>query len=330
MLEQKIYEFVKKHQLIENGDKIVLGISGGPDSICMLDILCKMVEKEQIDFQIFVAHINHGLRENAEKDEKFVEGFCKKREIPFFVKHVQLKELAKMQKKGIEEMGRIVRYDFFDEIFEKTGSNKIATAHNCNDNAETILMNLFRGTGMKGLIGIEKKNRKYIRPLLEIQRQEIEEYLKQNNIIARHDESNDDNSYTRNKIRNLVLPYLEKEFNPNIITTLQRLSDIIKEEEEYWQKEIAQIYEEICISCSEKEIILDLRKFNELEKVVQKRMIFYSIQKLFGWAKGIEKVHIDDIIKLCNNNIGNKYLTPNKHIKIVTQKKQLKITAVNC
>lgn len=330
MLEPKIYELITKEKLIEDGDKIVLGVSGGPDSICLLDILQKIWQKKEIHFEIVVAHINHGLRENAKKDEAFVEDFCTQRKISYYVKHADIKQIAKMQKKGIEETARAVRYEFFDEILQKTRSQKIAIAHNANDHAETILMNILRGTGPKGLIGIEKKNGKYIRPLLETKRSEIEEYLKQNGIVARHDESNDDNYYTRNKIRNIVLPYIEKEFNSNMITTLKRLSDIIKEEEEYWEKQIPKIYQEILILEGETEIILDLKKFNTLEKVIQKRMILYSIQKIFGWAKGIEKIHIEDIIKLCNNNIGNKYLTPNKHLKIVTQKKQLKIMAVTC
>ncbi len=330
MLEQKIYEFIQKHQLIENGDKVVLGVSGGPDSICMLNILNQIKKQAWIDFEMVVGHVNHGLRENAVGDEEFVKQFCEEREITYFIRKVNVKEIAQRQKRGLEETGRMVRYTFFDEILKKTMSNKIAIAHNCNDNAETILMNLFRGTGTKGLIGIETKNGKYIRPLLETKRADIEEYLRQNGIVARHDESNEDNTFTRNKIRNMVLPYLEKEFNSNMLAALQRLSDIIKEEEAYWQKEMARIYREICISESETEMILDLKKFNDLEKVVQKRMIFYSIQKLFGYVKGIEKIHIDDIIKLCNNNIGNKYLTPNKHLKIVTQKKQLKIIAVTC
>ena len=339
MLEQKILNFVTKYKLIEDGDKIVLGVSGGPDSICMLDILYKISKK--INFEIVVCHINHGLRENAILDEEFVKEFCEERKIDFFVKHVNIAEIAKEQKRGLEETGRIVRYDFFDEIMKKTNSNKIAIAHNENDNAETIIMNILRGTGVRGLVGMEKISGKYIRPLIETKRFEIEEYLKQNNIVARYDESNDENIYTRNRIRNVVLPYVQKEFNPNIVTALNRLSDIAKEQEEYLETQTIKNYEKICIEeinlsnnyeqnkSNNAEIILDLKMFNTLEKVIQKRIILYSINKIFGTTKSIEKIHIEDIIKLCNHNIGNKYLTPNKNTKIVTQKKQLKIMAVS-
>lgn len=329
MLEQKVYDCITKYQLIENGDRVVLGVSGGPDSIAMLNILHKIRQSGLLNFEIFVAHINHGLRENAKLDEVFVENFCQEMKVPFFVKHVYVAEIAKQQKRGLEETGRKVRYDFFDEIQQKVDANKIAIAHNQNDLAETIIMNILRGTGTKGLIGIEKKTGKYIRPLLEAQRFEIEAYLKEERIEARQDESNSDNTFTRNKIRNIVLPYLEKEFNPSIIGTLERLSELAKEQEEYLEKQTIRVYGKICISENERnEVILNIKEFNKQEKLLQKRIILYSISKLFGTTKGIEKVHIDDIIKLCNNNIGNKYLTPNKRVKIGLQDKKLKITKI--
>ncbi len=338
MLERKIFDFVTKNKLIEKGDKIILGVSGGPDSICMLAILHKI--SNEIGFEIAVCHINHGLRENADIDEAFVKDFSQKIQVPFFAKHVNIKEIAKEQKRGIEESGRMVRYQFFDEIMHQTDSNKIAIAHNCNDHAETIIMNILRGTGTRGLVGIEKKNGKYIRPLIETKREEIEEYLKQNHIVARYDESNADNTYTRNKIRNVVVPYIKKDFNPNIIEGLQRLSQIAKEQEEYLRKQTAKFYEDLCIEecnvtkdyeynkSNNAEIIIDLKKFNQLDLLMQKKILFYAIDKIFGTTNRIEKVHIDAILKLCNNNIGNKYLTPNKNLKIVTQKKQLKIIAI--
>lgn len=329
MLEQKVCEFIMKYRLIENGDRVVLGVSGGPDSIAMLNILSKIRQNGLLDFEIFVAHVNHGLRENAKLDEAFVEDFCKKMKVRCFVKQAHVAEIAKREKRGLEETGRKVRYDFFDEIQQKVGANKIGIAHNQNDQAETILMNILRGTGIKGLVGIEKKNGKYIRPLLETQRFEIEAYLKEENMEARQDESNNDNAFTRNKIRNVVLPYLEKEFNPSVVGALERLSKLAKEQEEFLEKQIAQVYDEICISENlPNEIILNIREFNKQEKLMQKRIILYAIEKLFGSTKGIEKVHIEDVIKLCNNNIGNKYLTPNKRVKIGLQDKKLKITKI--
>ena len=372
MLEQKIIETIDKYNLIESGDKIVLGVSGGPDSICMLNILNKI--KNDLKFDIVVAHINHGIRENAKYDEEYVKKFCEKIKVKCFILHAKVKEIAEKEKRGIEETGRIVRYNFFDEIMHKTNSNKIAIAHNANDNAETIIMNMIRGSGTNGLKGIDAKNGVYIRPLIKIQREDIEKYCKENNLKPRHDESNDENIYTRNKIRNIAIPYIKLELNPNIIDTLNRLSDIAKEELDYIKIQTEKVYEDICLyenilvkdvynkedkakiildtqneskyvnnnkkrnnidnelekmidNDESKVVILNLKKFNEEHITIQKRIILYSINKLFGSTKGIEKIHIDDIIKLCNNNIGNKFLTPNKKIKIVIKNKKIYIIA---
>ncbi len=337
MLKEKVLETIKKYSLITSGDKIVLGVSGGPDSISMLNILNEI--KKELNFEIVVAHINHGIRENAKIDEKFVKEFCEKKNIEIYILNTNIKELAEKEKRGLEETGRKVRYEFFDEVLEKTGSNKIAIAHNQNDNVETIIMNILRGTGLSGLKGIEAQNGKYIRPLIECKRTEIEKYCEEEKLNPRHDESNDENIYTRNKIRNIAIPYIEKELNPNIIDTINRLSEIVKDDLNYLNVQTEEAYKNMCLEEKipqedvynvEKEarIILDLKKFNNENIAIQKRIILYSINKLFGSTKGIEKIHIEDIIKLCNNNVGNKFLTPNKNTKIVIKNKKIYIETV--
>lgn len=326
-MEDKILQTITKYNLIESGDKIVLGVSGGPDSVCMLIVLNKL--KEKLGFEIVVCHVNHGLRENAKIDEEYVLKMCESLGIKCFVHHADIKNKAKELKRGIEETGRIIRYDFFNEILKQENANKIAIAHNNNDHVETIIMNIMRGAGPSGLKGIEPKSGKYIRPLVEIKRDEIEEYTKQFN--PRHDESNDENEFTRNKIRNIVIPYIKREFNPNILDTITRLSAISKEENRYLELQTENAYEDMLVEEKEnKKIVLDLKKFNSYDTVIEKRVILYSINKLFGSTKGIEKIHIDDIIKLCNNNIGNKYLTPNKNTKIVIKNKQIFLIPVQC
>ena len=149
----------------------------------------------------------------------------------FFVKKENVTYLAKQQKKGTEEIGRQIRYEFFNEILTETDSNKIATAHNSNDRAETVILNILRGSGISGLKGIEvMREQKYIRPLIDINRTDIEKYCKENGLNPRYDESNDENIYSRNKVRNIIIPYIKKEFNPNIIKTINRLSAVETEE----------------------------------------------------------------------------------------------------
>lgn len=324
MVEEKVLDTIKKYKLIEDNDKIVVAVSGGPDSICLLDILQK--NREKLNIQLFVAHINHGIRKNSTIDEEYVENYCKNRNIDFFVLHADVIKRATKEKRGIEETGRTVRYEFFDEVLSKTNSNKIAIAHNSNDNAETIIMNMLRGSGTAGLKGIEvKKDNKYIRPLIKCEREEIELYCKENVLNPRHDESNDENVYTRNKIRNIVIPYIKKEFNPNIIKTINRLSEISLEETKYIEKATEEAFKEVLESeeLENNRVIISLAKFNKLELVIKRRLILYTINMIFGNTNGIEKIHIDDIINMCEKNIGNKFLMPNKNIKVLVKNKKI-------
>lgn len=300
----------------------------GPDSICLLDILNEIKIQGIINFNLFVAHINHMIREEAIEDEEYVKKYCKDNNIKFFSKRIDIIAESKKNKTGTEETGRKARYDFFEEILNKTNSNKIATAHTANDNAETVLMNIIRGSGTSGLKGIQAvRENKFIRPLIDITKEEIEQYCEERNLNPRIDKTNKENIYTRNKIRNLLIPYIQKEFNPNIIKTLNRLSEISNKENEYLENVVENTYKEIVIQenlePNNKYIELDLKKFNLLEKVIKSRIIIYTISKLLGNCQGIELIHIKDIIKLCENNIGNKFLIPNKKVKIIVKNKKI-------
>lgn len=322
-MEEKILEIIKQYNLIESGDKIVIGVSGGPDSMCLLNILYKISKdnKYNLSFDICVAHINHMIRKEADEETKYVENFCNKRNIKIYIKKENVVKIADEEKIGLEEAGRNIRYQFFEQILKETKSNKIAIAHNLNDRAETVLMNLIRGSGPLGLKGIEpKRNNIYIRPLIQINRKEIEKYCEEEKLEPKFDKSNRDNTYTRNKVRNLLIPYIEKEFNPNIIESITKLAEIITDEQNYLEKIVNNIYIELLIEEKKNEIILDLKEFNKQDIVIKRKIILYTINKLLKTTKNIEKIHIEDIIKLCNNNIGNKYLTPNKNIKVFLKK----------
>lgn len=279
-MEEKIQKTIKQYNMIESGDKIVLGVSGGPDSICMLEILNKL--KNEFKFDIVVAHVNHMIREEAEEDEKYVLEFCKNRKIECYTKKIDVLELSKMEKISTEEAGRKARYKFFEEILKITNSNKIATAHTANDNAETVLMNIIRGSGMSGLKGIEEKRDVYIRPLIYTLREEIEKFCEENSLNPRIDKTNMENIYTRNKIRNLLIPFIQKEFNPNIIDGINRLSAIAKQENEYLEKVTEEAFLTLYINeeSNKEQIALELKKFNSLELVIKNRIVLYTINKL--------------------------------------------------
>ena len=342
--EDKVLETIKKYKMIENGDKVVIGVSGGPDSMSLLNCLYSL--KDKLKIEIYVAHINHMIRAEADEETEYVKEFCSRKGIEFFCKKIDVEKEAKSLKIGTEEAGRNVRYEFFEEVAQRVGASKIATAHNSNDNAETILMNLLRGTSVSGLKGIEKvRDGKFIRPIIECSRHEVEEYCEKENLNPKYDKSNAENIYTRNKVRNLLIPFIQKEFNPNILEGINRLSNLAAEQESFLNSIAQKEYEEILIEekniglkngekgnnsienidkksngSNDKLIILDLRKFNMLSDVVRSRVILYAIARVCGTTNGIEKVHVDDILKLCSNNIGNKFLVPKKGLYIKVNK----------
>lgn len=329
MLEEKVQKTIKKYELIKNGDNLVIGVSGGPDSMALLNILINLKQSSNINFEICVAHINHMIRKEADEETSYVEEFCKKNSIQCYVKKEKVEKFAKNNKIGTEEAGRKLRYEFFDEIAKKVNANKVATAHNANDNAETVLMNIIRGSSTAGLKGIEPiRDNYYIRPLIEATRNEIEEYCNEEELNPKYDKTNKENIYTRNKIRNLLIPYIEKEFNPQIISSINRLSYLAASENNFLDKLVAQNYEKIKIEEAlgnkhlegKNTIILSLKEFNKLDLVIKNRLVLYTINRLLGTSQNVEKIHIEDIIKLCKNNIGNKYLVPNKKIKILVDK----------
>mgnify|MGYP002615100892 FL=1 len=312
MLKEQVLNTIKKYDLINENDKIICGVSGGPDSICMLDILKDL--KEELKFELIVCHVNHLIREEAISDEEYVVNYCKVNNIKYYVKRIDVKKYADNNKQGTEEAGRNVRYEFFEEILQKEGANKIAIAHNKNDKIETIIMNMLRGSGISGLKGIEpKRENKYIRPLIETERTSIEEYCEEKNLRPRIDKTNFINDCTRNKIRNVVIPYIKNEFNPNIINTMDRLSSIIEEENRYLEKITIDVFEKLKIKEEKGHLVLKLKEFNKQDIVIKKRLILYAINKTIGNVQNIEKVNINDIIKLCEKNIGNKLNAKQKY-----------------
>ena len=225
---EKLEEYIIKNKLIDVNDKIVIGVSGGPDSLCLLYLLNEL--KEKYNLTLIVAHINHMIRQEADFEENFVKETSNKLGLTFYSKKVDVLKEASEYKKSTEEYARKVRYDFFEEIFNKENANKIVVAHNQNDNVETILMNIVRGTGLDGLLGIEVKTKNIIRPLLCVTRDEIEQYCKEKNLTPMIDKTNFETIYTRNKMRNIIIPNL-KEINPNILNVVTRMSTILKDED---------------------------------------------------------------------------------------------------
>ena len=219
---QRVKTYVEKHHMLQEHDHVITGVSGGADSVCLLFML-KELEKE-MPLELTAVHIHHGLRgDSADADEKYVKALCRRLGVECLTFHENVEQYAKDQRLTLEEAGRNIRRRIFEQVCREKNGTKIALAHHQNDNAETLLWNLSRGCGLRGLGGIspvEGENISYIRPLLCVQRREIEAFLQENGIAYCTDETNLEDHYTRNRLRNHVIPYLEQEINPQ---TVQRI-----------------------------------------------------------------------------------------------------------
>ncbi len=211
-LEYRVMRSIQTRGLLVPGDKVLVGVSGGADSVCLLRVLNAL--RERLGIVLHAAHVNHGLRgAEAEADEAFVQTLCDELAIPLSVHRADVGSLAKERGCGVEEMGREVRYAFFRRLVQERGMTKIAVAHNADDNVETILMAHLRGTGLAGLSGMAWEREGIIRPLLDVSRAEIEAYMRGR--AYRTDRTNGDTTYFRNRVRLELLPYLKKQCNPN-------------------------------------------------------------------------------------------------------------------
>lgn len=238
----KVKETISRYALLQPGDKVLVALSGGADSVCLLSVLQEL--SRELQLSLVAAHVNHGLRgQESDDDEAFVRKLCTERNVPLFVCRADVAALAKKNKCGLEEAGRNKRYSFFREIAEQEQLNKIATAHHAGDNVETVLMRLIRGTGPLGLGGIPCRNGNVVRPLLYVNRTEIEQYLQENGLAWREDSSNKETVYTRNKIRHQLIPVLEEEFNPNFQKNFSEQIELYASGAAYLEKVVQKLFE---------------------------------------------------------------------------------------
>lgn len=296
-MEDKALATICKYKLIEKNDNIVLGLSGGPDSMALLYVL--LSAKKQMDFNLWIAHINHGVRgAEALKDELFVKELSDSLDLPFFSTRVDMLALAKKEGISAEEAGRKLRYGFFREILKSKGAGKIAVAHNKKDQAETLLMRIMRGTGIDGLKGMDFQTDDIIRPILDIDRWEIEKYIEDRNIDTVLDKTNLETIYTRNKVRLELMPYIEENFNPNIVDTLFRLSENASLDSKFLEAYSLKRYTSLLKSKDESSIVVKYDKFKIEDEAIKRRIIRRAILDLRASLQGIEEIHISSVVNL--------------------------------
>ncbi|MDT8715752.1 tRNA lysidine(34) synthetase TilS [Clostridium sp. 19966] len=304
----KVINFIDKNSMLAQGDKVVVALSGGPDSICLIDILNKL--KGKYDIELFAAHLNHCLRgEEADADEQYAKEFCSERNIAFYSKRVDINKLVKEKNISSETAGRQARYEFFNELKDKIGAQKIAIAHNSNDQAETLLMRLIRGSGIEGMNGIKPvRDSIYIRPILILNRNEIESYCEENQLKPRIDKTNYENIYNRNKIRLELIPYIQENFNKDIVSTLNRFSYLISVDDEFINDQVNKKFNNLCEKANNSIIIKNSVK-NEKEAITS-RIIRKAITSLIGSTNDIEMINVYDVMKLFELGTGKKVDLP--------------------
>ncbi len=305
-LLEAFQQVLLKHELVERQDKILIAVSGGVDSAVLLDLFSHVQEKFELELQVI--HINHGLRgSESDGDADFVMEFAKRYQLKCLQKRVDTRTYAISNKLSIEDSARILRYRFFDDMLRTTQFNKVATAHNADDQAETILDHLMRGSGIRGLAGIAVKRDHYIRPLLNLSRHEIEHYAAENKIKYRIDSSNWELKYKRNRIRHELIPYIKRQFNPKINQVLIRSGEIFRETENYLMHQAAEALQKCLISSKSNEFILHLPPFLNTISILQQYIIFNILEKL-GMQKNLLRYQsMDRIIKLAQEGkSGNR------------------------
>lgn len=283
-MNNKVLKTVKKYNMLSKGDRVLIGVSGGADSIALLEFFVSV--KEKYDLDICVAHIEHGIRgEDSVNDAEFVENYCKKLGVNFYLKTIDAPNLAKKAKMGVEEYSRMARYDFFNTI----ECDKIATAHNLTDNIETLLFRLARGTGLKGACSIPAVRGKIIRPFIEVSSGEIRKWCNDNNIPYRVDCTNSDSAYSRNLIRLEILPLFEK-LNANYQDNIENFISDVNEDYAFIDDYVKSIYPEIV-----KNNEIDLTKLNELDLSIKKRILIMFFDEN-GYS--LSRIHLQSVIDI--------------------------------
>jgi len=297
-LIQSVEKTILEFSMLQQRDKVLVAVSGGPDSVALVHVLLAI--QKTFDLQLGVAHLDHGYRPSAAaEDARFVSALCQKLGLPSHVTKTDIQDLHQRQGGSLEALGRKARYDFFSRIAQKFGYNKIALGHHADDNAELVLMNLFRGSGPLGLSGMPPvRNNRYIRPLIEQTREGIMAFLQQNQIAFVLDVTNSDLRFLRNRIRHELMPDLIHNYNPNLVDTLNRTAAIIRSEENWLNQHSDPLFNTL----AEKEtasVRVSISKLLENHTVMQRRVIRTAIEHVKGNLKGITLQHIDAVLHLC-------------------------------
>ena len=310
--EEKIKTYCQNNRLIIEKDRILIGISGGADSVCLF--LVMVLLRKVWNTELFAIHVNHQLRgSEAKEDEEFVRTLCEKYQVPLEIVSKDVADIARQQKVSEEEAGRNVRYQAFFQYGENVGATKIAVAHHKNDQAETVLHHLCRGSGIEGMAGIHPIRGKIIRPLLCCTRLEIEEFLQNRGQKYQVDSTNLKNTYTRNKLRNQVIPYLEREINTQTVEHMAEAAEQFLEATQYMEEKTKEVYAKLVKEQTAEEFLqnyVDVKELQKEHRFMQKRVLRKVLEQMASEQKEFSHRHIADMLALMDKQVGKKILLP--------------------
>ena len=320
----RVMDCIYKYKMIAECDAVLIGISGGIDSITLLYSLYFLSDK--LKCSLIVAHANHGLRgEQSDREAEFVRKIADELKLPFVIEKIDV--LGYMGEKGLSKQAaaRELRYDFFERAAKNTSANKIALGHNADDQAETVLMKLLRGSGASGIAGMRAVRDKIIRPLIEIKRDEITEFVKEKRLRYVEDPSNLEPYYLRNKIRLNLIPLLKEEYNPNIVDTLRETAEIIRDEDEFLESYCLTILSDIIQSKGNEAIEIDVLKLKNFHIAIQRRVIRIALRMIKKNLLKISATHIEDILNSINKGFSGKSLNLPDGIRVLYEYDKLKL-----
>ena len=301
----KVRAYAEKWKMFTAEDTVIVGVSGGVDSVCLFLMLLEL--REEIGFQIVAVHVNHELRgAQADADESYVRTLCETYGIPCMVYRRNVEWIAKKRKQSTEEAGRDIRREAFFRTMEEMHGTKIALAHHKNDNAETLLLNLSRGTGLKGLGGMRPVSGVVVRPLLCLERAEIEEYVAQRGVPYCVDATNGEDDYTRNRIRNHVIPYLESQVNEKAVEHMAQAMERLRGIEEYIDRQ-AEVLVRTCVSESG---VIRREAFEKIPEVLRSYVLKKLLTEAAGHEKDIQAVHVEALEDLLEKQVGRELNLP--------------------
>lgn len=303
-IQQAVGKTIETYRMLQTGDSVLVGVSGGPDSMALLHVLIALVPR--LHLRLGVAHLNHGLRkEDSDCDAEFVASIARQLGLPNYVQKMDVRSYQKINRLSLEEAARHVRYDFYYAVAKTNGYDKIALGHHADDNAELVLMHIFRGSGTRGVSGIPPvRGEKIIRPLIDLKKSEILDFLARKKIAYISDLSNKDTQYLRNRIRHHLIPSLKSSYNPKISETLIRMASITRVEEDWIEDILNPIFEESVIEINDDKIILSAQYVDRLHIAAKRRIFRRAIARVKGDLKRISLSHIESAIRLLKKKSG--------------------------